>query len=229
MSVNNYSSAISAASARYGVPDRLLTAQLQQESGFNPYAVSSAGAEGIAQFMPATARSIGLVNPFDPTAAINAAAKYDAQNYRRFGNWRQALEAYNEGPTAVASGTVYPQAADYAQSILNKANIHTTPSGATYYRQPNGDLVVNFGGANAPSGSIHADGTGSSGDQSASGAGTCPINDTPILSIWGYAIITPCGLWDLAVGIVGLVLIIAGLHSDVGKTIMTYAKSVPLE
>ena len=217
--VNNYSSTIAAASKKWGVPDSLLTAQLNQESGFNPNAVSSAGAEGIAQFEPATARSIGLANPFDPTTSINAAAKYDAQNYQQFGNWQDALIAYNEGPTAEASGTVYPAASTYASDILANSG-QKTSSGATWYRGKNGDLNVNFGDASS-SGSPSGSGSGS-------GAGSCPINDTPILSLFGYAIITPCGLWDLAIGLVGLILIIAGFRQDIGNMVTTAAKAMPL-
>jgi Soluble lytic murein transglycosylase and related regulatory proteins (some contain LysM/invasin domains) len=64
MTVNNYSSAISTASAQYGVPDSLLTAQLQQESGMNPNAVSSAGAEGIAQIYAGNRSIHRLIQPF---------------------------------------------------------------------------------------------------------------------------------------------------------------------
>jgi Predicted soluble lytic transglycosylase fused to an ABC-type amino acid-binding protein len=179
--------------------------------------------------MPATAQSIGLSNPFDPTSSINAAAKYDAQNYKQFGNWTQALEAYNEGPTAVSSGTVYPQASTYASTILSNSGVSNTESGPSWRYAKNGDLDINFGGGGSPNGSQQADSTGATGYNTSSGTGTCPINDTPILSLFGYAIITPCGLWDLAVGLVGLVLVIAGLRSDVGKTVMSIAKSVPLE
>ena len=118
----NYSNVIAQASQKYGIPDSLLTAQINQESGFNPNAVSPAGAEGIAQFMPATAQSIGLKNPFDPTEAIPAMAKYDAQNFNQFGNITQMLEAYNEGPNAVANGVIAPGVKSYANNIINAAN-----------------------------------------------------------------------------------------------------------
>src|SRR4029077_16366152 len=60
--------------ARWNVSAALLAAQLMAESGFNPFAVTPAGAEGIAQFMPGTAASYGLADPFDPVAAIDAQA-----------------------------------------------------------------------------------------------------------------------------------------------------------
>jgi len=89
---------IKAAANTHGVPWELLAAQLQQESDFAPDAVSSAGAQGIAQFMPATAEAYGLTNPFDPTASINAQAQYMSDLYSEFGSWSAALAAYNWGP-----------------------------------------------------------------------------------------------------------------------------------
>ncbi len=222
--INSYQKVIASASKEYGVPDSLLTAQMQQESGFNPNAVSSAGAEGIAQFMPATATSIGLSDPFNPDQAIPAAAKYDAQLYDATGNWQDALIAYNEGPTAEAQGLDYTQSQNYATDILKNAGMEKTPksSNATYYYGKNGDLNVNFGGNSGQSGTDKTDTSGN-------GDSTCPMNDHPILSIAGYALITPCGLFDLVVGILGIVFIVAGFKSDVGKMVMQAAKSIPLE
>lgn len=77
----------------------ILLAQGSLESGFNPKAVSKTGAEGIAQFEPATAKALGLKNPFDPKASIAMQALLDAQLYQQFGgNWQNALAAYNGGP-----------------------------------------------------------------------------------------------------------------------------------
>jgi cell wall-associated NlpC family hydrolase len=70
------------------------------ESGFNPSAVSSAGALGLMQFMPATAAGLG-VDPLKPSSAVNGAAKYLAQHLRDFGSIDLALAAYNAGPGAV--------------------------------------------------------------------------------------------------------------------------------
>lgn len=85
----------------YGISPDLFVRQIQQESGFNPRAYSPAGAEGIAQFMPATARSMG-VNPWDPTSALYGGARLMAQSARQFGgNYAKALAAYNAGPGAV--------------------------------------------------------------------------------------------------------------------------------
>jgi hypothetical protein len=228
--INSYQKIFEAASKKYDVPDSLLTAQAQQESGFNPNAVSSAGAQGLMQFMPATAQSIGLSDPFSPSQAIPAAAKYDAQLYDATGNWQDALIAYNEGPTAEAQGLDYTQSQKYATDILKNAGMEKTSksSNATYYYGKNGDLNINFGGNSGQSGTDKTN-TAGTGTSSASGSGSCTENDTPILSIAGYALITPCGLFDLVVGILGIVFIVAGFKSDVGKMVMQAAKSIPLE
>lgn len=80
-----------------GISPDIFVAQIQQESGFNPDAVSSAGAIGIAQFMPTTAASLGL-NPKDPIASLKAAAQYDAGNLKTYnGDYSKMLAAYNCG------------------------------------------------------------------------------------------------------------------------------------
>lgn len=89
----------------------LLDAQKQVESGGNNNAVSPAGAQGPYQFMPATAASVGLTNPFDPVAARQAAATYDSQLYKQFGgNPMLALAAYNAGPGRVSAAQAAPAA-----------------------------------------------------------------------------------------------------------------------
>lgn len=103
----DYESMITQAATKYGVPEKGLRALLQQESGFNPQAVSPKGASGIAQFMPETAKQFGI-DPFKPEQAIPAAAQYLKQNYDEFGSWDKALAAYNAGPERVRTGGVLP-------------------------------------------------------------------------------------------------------------------------
>ncbi len=91
------------AAARWNVSAALLAAQLMAESNFNPFAVSAAGAAGIAQFMPATAASYGLADPFDPVEAIDAQAHLMSDLIGQFGSPELALAAYNAGPSPVAS------------------------------------------------------------------------------------------------------------------------------
>jgi hypothetical protein len=74
---------------------------LFQESGFKPDVVSRAGAQGIAQFMPETAATVGLRNPFDPIQAIAASARLLGDLVRRFGNLGLAAAAYNAGPRRI--------------------------------------------------------------------------------------------------------------------------------
>jgi Transglycosylase SLT domain/D-alanyl-D-alanine carboxypeptidase len=96
-----YRAAIARAASRWDVSGALLAAQLMAESNFNPFAVSPAGARGIAQFMPGTAARYGLRDPFDPEAAIDAQAHLMANLLREFRSAPLALAAYNAGPGAL--------------------------------------------------------------------------------------------------------------------------------
>jgi len=110
-----------AAAAQHGVPASLLAAVAKQESGFNPGAVSSAGAEGIMQLMPSTAAGLG-VNAFDPAQAIRGAAQLLSGYLQQYnGSVPLALAAYNAGPGAVAQyGGIppYPETTAYVNDIL---------------------------------------------------------------------------------------------------------------
>jgi hypothetical protein len=89
------------AAARWNVSAALLAAQLMAESNFDPYAVSPAGAEGIAQFIPSTAAAYGLRDPFDPAEAMEAQAHLMSDLIHRLGSPELALAAYNAGPAPV--------------------------------------------------------------------------------------------------------------------------------
>lgn len=88
------------AAAKHNIPVDLFLRLVQQESGWNPNALSHAGARGLAQLMPGTARYLG-VNPDDPQQNLEGGARYLAEQYREFRSWRLALAAYNAGPEAV--------------------------------------------------------------------------------------------------------------------------------
>jgi len=109
------------AAAHTGVPASLLAAVAKQESGYDPNAVSSAGAEGLMQLMPSTASGLG-VNAFDPAQAITGAAQLLGGYLQQYnGSVPLALAAYNAGPGAVAQyGGIppYPETTAYVNDIL---------------------------------------------------------------------------------------------------------------
>jgi soluble lytic murein transglycosylase-like protein len=116
-----FAPALARAAQRWNVSAALLAAQLYAESNFNPFATSTVGAQGIAQFMPETARAMGLADPFDAAAAIDAQARLMRDLLRRFAAVPLALAAYNAGPGPVAAcGCVppYPETRGYVARIL---------------------------------------------------------------------------------------------------------------
>lgn len=88
------------AARKHGVPEDLFLRLVQQESNWNPEAISHKGALGLAQLMPATARRLG-VDPAVPKQNLEGGARYLSKQFRKFGSWRLALAAYNAGPQAV--------------------------------------------------------------------------------------------------------------------------------
>jgi len=109
-----------AAARRHGVPEDLFLRLVQQESGWNPKARSHKGAIGLAQLMPGTAKLL-RVDPHDPAQNLEGGARYLAEQYRKFRDWRLALAAYNAGPEAVQKyGGVppYRETQGYVRAIL---------------------------------------------------------------------------------------------------------------
>ncbi len=105
---------------KHGIPEDLFLRLVQQESGWNPRAKSHAGALGLAQLMPGTARVLG-VDPHDPRQNLEGGARYLRQQYDRFRSWRLALAAYNAGPEAVAKHDgvpPYKETRGYVKAIL---------------------------------------------------------------------------------------------------------------
>jgi hypothetical protein len=95
--------AVEQAAGEYGLPVEFFARVIWQESRFNARAISPKGAEGIAQFMPATADFRGLADPFDPIAALHKAAGYLADLRKQFGNLGLAAAGYNAGPGRVSA------------------------------------------------------------------------------------------------------------------------------
>lgn len=109
-----------AVARKHGVPEDLFLRLVQQESGWNPGAVSTKGATGLAQLMPATARNLG-VDINDPRQNLEGGARYLKMMYDKFGSWRLALAAYNAGPGAVEKHKGIPpfdETKNYVKAIL---------------------------------------------------------------------------------------------------------------
>ncbi len=117
---------IEPAAKAHGVPVGFLTRLIWQESNFQIHAVSPAGAQGIAQFMPGTATARGLADPFDPEQAIPHSASLLADLKAQFGNWGLAAAAYNAGPGRVAKfakgeGDLPGETQDYVAIVTGHA------------------------------------------------------------------------------------------------------------
>jgi soluble lytic murein transglycosylase-like protein len=126
-----YGAEITAAAERNGLDPALLAGLIKQESGFNPNAGSPAGAQGLCQLMPGTARGLGVTDLHDPAQSIEGGAKYLAQQLKTFnGDVARALAAYNAGPGAVQRyGGVppYAETQNYVRAVqANAAGFRTS-------------------------------------------------------------------------------------------------------
>jgi len=113
------------AACEAGLPVSLMDAMLIQESGYNPWALSSAGAFGLGQLMPGTARYLG-VDRYDIRQNLNGAARYLREHLTEFGDARLALAAYNAGPGRVRRSRGVPnitETKDYVRSILKNWSV----------------------------------------------------------------------------------------------------------
>lgn len=118
-----YEPLIRQAEVRYQLPPRLLQALVWVESRFDPMAISPAGAAGLAQLMPGTARELGVGNRHDPGQSIDGGARYLRQMLDRFGAVHLALAAYNAGPGAVSRAGGIPRNHEtpaYVRSVLEQ-------------------------------------------------------------------------------------------------------------
>jgi soluble lytic murein transglycosylase-like protein len=132
---SEYDGLIEQAAARNGVSPAVLHGLIEQESGFNPNAVSSAGASGLTQLMPGTASTLGVANTLDPAESIEGGARYLGELTSEFGgNTEEALAAYNAGPGAVEQyGGIppYAETQNYVASVLSNAEAYQQSQPAT--------------------------------------------------------------------------------------------------
>lgn len=123
-----YEALIDQAATRNGVDPAVLHGLIEQESGFDPSATSSAGASGLTQLMPGTASSLGVANPLNPAESIEGGARYLGQLMTQFGgDTEDALAAYNAGPGAVEQyGGIppYPETQGYVTKVLGYAEAY---------------------------------------------------------------------------------------------------------
>ena len=114
---------IAEASKASGLPIGLIDAVIRTESGYRPRAVSRAGAVGLMQLMPSTAKELDVIDAFDPRQNVLGGAKYLRKMYDMFGNLRLAIAAYNAGPAAVKqAGKVpaYRETIRYVDTVLGR-------------------------------------------------------------------------------------------------------------
>jgi len=119
----SFAEIIKKASANYGINEDVISAVINQESSFNPQAVSRCGAQGLMQLMPRTAASLGVEDAFNPEENIMAGTKYLKQKLDEFGgNLEMALAAYNAGSGAVKKHNgvpPYKETQKYVARIIN--------------------------------------------------------------------------------------------------------------
>ncbi len=127
---------ISANASRHGLPEAFMARLIWKESLFDPGAVSPKGAQGLAQFMPGTAKLRGLDDPFDPAQALAASAAYLADLRKSFGNLGLAAAAYNAGEERVRKwldgGGLPYETQDYVLSITGRGHDEWKAEGADF-------------------------------------------------------------------------------------------------
>lgn len=138
-----YQGYVSQAAEQLGIPQSVVAAQIQLESDWNPRAVSGAGAEGIAQFIPSTFAEYGPKggSPFNVADAFAAYTAYMRALLRQEGgDVRKALEAYNAGPGNIGAG------AAYASTIIQRSGQTVGKAASKSDQQPSSGGLLDWPG-----------------------------------------------------------------------------------
>ena len=167
MALPIYQGQAQSAAQQYGVPWPIFAGMISHESGWNQSAIGSAGEIGLGQLKAATAADLG-VNPYDAGQNLLGAAKYLRQQFDTFGNWSDALGAYNQGARGYQGGG-HAAGSRYAQAVLGAAG-QFGDAGQVGGTQDGGQFSLSYGPDAAPGTSPGAGSIGSSGG-TAAGAG----------------------------------------------------------
>src|SRR5262245_37301072 len=119
--MSDYESMADSVADANGIPRSLFRALVQQESGWNPYAIGSKGEIGLTQLMPTTATDMHI-NAWNPLENLKGGAAYLKAQFTKFGDWATALAAYNAGPGNVKAGHEYATEVLATQKELQKEN-----------------------------------------------------------------------------------------------------------
>lgn len=197
-----YQGMVDAAATALGIPASVVAAQINLESGFDPGAVSPAGAEGMAQFMPGTFASYGVGSPFNPTDAMNAYTAYMRSLLNQFGgNLQDALAAYNAGPGNIGAGMGYANQILSAAGTGNVTGIPKTGGNSKIGNaQGQGSAQVVYGVPIVPS-------TGTTG-------GFWTDIGNGIKGAWQTALDNASQLSNVAAGVQGAAAAFTGIGSD---------------
>ncbi len=215
MTTSVYQSMANQYANQYGIPPAIFDAQIAQESGWNQSAVSSTGAIGLGQLEPGTAQQLG-VNPYSASGNLQGAAMYDAQQYAHYGNWYDALQAYNGGPGNVGSAQTQKYASDVLTAAGMPATASANSSGAAYQ-----NIINNSTGAFSaiPQGATIPQGYSALGNtqqsyntainKQAAAASACSSSIPGYCAIANFfTMLSGASLWeDIAAVVLGLILI----------------------